>query len=64
VLISVYSIPVQIALNAPISGLIFGFALWEAWKINKSVHLTFNGPFRVNPGPAGLFQPEVAADGS
>ena len=42
-----YTIPVQIALASPISGLIFGFALWEAWKINRGVRLSFNGPFRL-----------------
>ncbi len=44
----IYASPVLHAVQAPISGLIFGFALWEAWKINKKVHLAFNGPFRVN----------------
>ena len=43
-----YALPVQIAIHAPISGLIFGFALWEAWKINKGIQLSFNGPFRVS----------------
>jgi hypothetical protein len=42
-----YSIPVVIAINSPISGLIFGFALWEAWKINRKVRLAFNGPFSL-----------------
>ena len=44
-----YAIPVYIAIHSPISGLIFGFALWEAWKINRRVHLAFNGPFRLGP---------------
>lgn len=42
-----YSIPVQIAVASPISGLIFSFALWEAWKINRRVDLAFEGPFRL-----------------
>ena len=42
-----YTIPVQLAMGAPISGLIFGFALWEAWKMNRRVNVTFSGPFRV-----------------
>jgi hypothetical protein len=46
-----YSIPVMIAFHAPISGLIFGFALWEAWKINKMIRPSFNGPFRVAAQP-------------
>ena len=58
-----FIVPVQIALAAPISGLIFGFALWEAWKVNRRVHLSFNGPFRVStPGSSGL-GPEVESDG-
>jgi hypothetical protein len=47
-----YSVPVMIALQAPISGLIFGFALWEAWKINRKVVLAFNGPFLLSPSTA------------
>ena len=40
-------LPIRLGLADPISGLIFGFALWEAWKINRRVQLTFNGPFRL-----------------
>jgi hypothetical protein len=42
-----WAIPVIVAVHAPISGLIYGFALWEAWKMNRAVRLSFNGPFRV-----------------
>jgi hypothetical protein len=54
-----YSIPVQIAIGSPISGLIFGFALWEAWKINRRVQLAFSGPFRLGAVNAGdqAFEP-------
>ena len=32
--------------------LIIGFALWEAWKVNRGVKLAINGPFRIGtPGP-------------
>jgi hypothetical protein len=58
-----YSIPVVIAMHAPISGLIFGFALWEAWKITKKVQLSFNGPFRVATGPLTVPTPEDFDDG-
>src|SRR5208282_4601275 len=44
-----FTLPVQIAINRPISGLIYGFALWEAWRINKGARLVLNGPFRVDP---------------
>jgi hypothetical protein len=50
-----YALPVLIAIQDPLSGLIFSFALWEAWKISKGAKLVFNGPFRVNPE-----KPEIA----
>jgi hypothetical protein len=56
----IYSIPVQIAVADPISGLIFGFALWEAWKINRKVRLSFHGPFRLSAGRTDLAQREEA----
>ncbi len=59
-----YAIPVLVAFQAPISGLIFGFALWEAWKINRRVQLAFNGPFRLGilHGDEPAIQPEEADD--
>lgn len=33
--------------------LIIGFALWEAWQLNRKQQLTFNGPFRVAGAGAG-----------
>jgi hypothetical protein len=33
--------------------LIIGFALWEAWKINRHVPLQIEGPFRVAPPASG-----------
>ncbi|MGA2699724.1 MAG: hypothetical protein ABSH35_01320 [Isosphaeraceae bacterium] len=59
-----YSLPVLIAFQAPISGLIFGFALWEAWKLNRRVQLAFNGPFRLGTlhGDEPAIQPEEADD--
>jgi hypothetical protein len=58
-----YTIPVQIAVAAPISGLIFGFGLWEAWKANRRVDLSFNGPFRVSTPSSSGPKPEVERDG-
>ena len=60
-----YTVPLQIAVAAPISGLIFSFALWEAWKANKRVHLSFNGPFRMSPKGSSGPEPEreVERDG-
>ena len=59
-----YSLPVLVAFQSPISGLIFGFALWEAWKINRGVQLAFNGPFRLGTlhGDEPAIQPEEADD--
>ena len=58
-----YTVPVHIAVAAPISGLIFGFALWEAWKANRGVHLSFNGPFRVSTKASSVPEPEAEIDG-
>ena len=40
-----YSLPITEGLGSPIGLLIVGFALWEAWKLNRRVPLVFNGPF-------------------
>ena len=40
-----YTIPVQIAIRNPISGLIFGFGLWEAWKIARESSCRSTGHF-------------------
>jgi hypothetical protein len=58
-----FAIPIQVAISAPISGLIYAFALWEAWKINKGAQLVFSGPFRVSTGVAATPAPEVLDDG-
>ena len=59
-----YAIPVIVAFQSPISGLIFGFALWEAWKINRRVQLAFNGPFSLGTlhGDEPAIQPEEVDD--
>ena len=36
--------PVLIGFEAPITLLIAGFALWEAWRLNRRVDLTITGP--------------------
>jgi len=48
-----YTIPVQIAVASPISGLIYSFALWEAWKSNRKNRFAFNGPFRLGDAGGG-----------
>jgi hypothetical protein len=59
---SLYSLPVQIAMQDPLLGVIFSFALWEAWKITRGAKLAFNGPFRVNPDIPKAADPEVIGD--
>jgi hypothetical protein len=62
----VFVIAAVVSLGAPflmgvsnIIGLvIIGFALWEAWKINKHRPVVFNGPYRV--APTGGMQPAGA----
>jgi hypothetical protein len=57
-----YALPVLAGSGDLISALIYCFALWEAWKINKTVQLEFNGPFRVKPEGTGVLEPEVVDD--
>ena len=42
--------PVILSVQAPISGLIYCFALWQAWQMNKRAKIVFNGPFQVGKG--------------
>jgi hypothetical protein len=58
-----YSMPVQVAIHDPLLGVIFSFALWEAWKITRGAKLAFNGPFRVNPDIPKAADEEVIGDG-
>jgi hypothetical protein len=58
-----YILPILDVVSGPIAGLIYAFALWEAWKINRPIRLVFNGPFRLaEPGLAEL-KPEGIDDG-
>lgn len=52
-----YALPIMVGMQQPIGLFIIGFALWEAWKLNKKAHLVINGPYAVGggsaePGPA------------
>jgi hypothetical protein len=55
--------PVAEAVASPISGLIYAFALWEAWKMNRPVRLSFNGPFRVSAQGSSESEPQVDDNG-
>jgi hypothetical protein len=62
-LVLLYANPIYHAFHFPISGLIFSFALWEAWRLNRRVKLVFNGPFRVSAADASAGAPEDVQDG-
>jgi hypothetical protein len=55
--------PVLTATQAPISGLIYCFALWQAWVLNKRRELAFSGPFRVSQDGSSGSDPGVLHDG-
>jgi hypothetical protein len=57
-------IPIENGLQRPISGLIYAFALWEAWKINRPLVLAFNGPFRLSTTVPDETAPEVIDHGT
>lgn len=42
-----------------IGWVIIGFALWEAWKVNRAVTLTVKGPFEVDVAPPPPEPPPV-----
>jgi hypothetical protein len=41
------ALPVLFNYQSPFGIVIVGFALWEAWKLNRKVIVAFNGPFEV-----------------
>jgi hypothetical protein len=45
--------PVMVGMESPISILIYGFALWEAWRRNTRPVLKIDGPFHLAPAAAG-----------
>ena len=49
----ILSVPILIGFSNPISLLIVGFALWEAFKLNRKVNLVITGPHNIghNPDP-------------
>ncbi|QEH32265.1 hypothetical protein OJF2_07340 [Aquisphaera giovannonii] len=50
--------PVEMATASPISGLIYAFAIWEAWKLNRRrAGVAFSGPYRL--AAAGVPDAEV-----
>lgn len=62
----VFALPVGISIEAPISGLIFGFALWQAFKMNRKNSVNIAGPFRRKasepPVPPSTGLPDAPTD--
>jgi hypothetical protein len=58
VLFFAMAFPILSITESPIFLLIIGFAVYEAWKINKRVKIDFKGPFRL-----GAATPETPAGG-
>ena len=52
----ILSVPILIGFSNPISLLIVGFALWEAFKLNRKVNLVITGPHNIGHNP----DPDVA----
>ncbi len=55
VVASIFALPVLACMESPITIIIVGVALYEAWKINKGRSLVVTGPFMV--GEAGAAPP-------
>ena len=46
-LVLIYSLPIFIGFQSPISLLIFAVGLWQAWKMNAFTEVVITGPYRV-----------------
>src|SRR2546425_1113490 len=42
-----YAAPIMIGISNPLHLLIAGFALYEAWKLNRGVAIRITGPYQV-----------------
>jgi len=47
-----YAAPIMIGIASPLHLLIAGFALYEAWKLNRGVALQVTGPYQAAARPA------------
>ena len=47
-----YAAPIMIGITSPLHLLIAGFALYEAWKLNRGVALQITGPYQAAARPA------------
>lgn len=48
-----YAIPVLVGFKFPMSLIIVGIGLYEAWVMNKRVPMVISGPFRISPAVEG-----------
>ena len=48
-----YAAPVMIGISSPLHLLIAGFALYEAWKLNRGVALRVTGPYQASRTASG-----------
>jgi hypothetical protein len=48
-----YAAPIMIGITTPLHLLIAGFALYEAWKLNRGVALRITGPYHASAPTAG-----------
>ena len=48
-----YALPIIVGTQNFLTLIIIGFALFEAWKINKRIPLEITGPFRLPPSAPG-----------
>lgn len=44
-------LPVMVAMESPLSGLITGFGLWQAWVMNRLVQVEITGPHTLGGAP-------------
>ncbi|HPU31351.1 MAG TPA: hypothetical protein PK184_01485 [Phycisphaerae bacterium] len=58
------ALPILVGIESPITFLIIGFALYEAWVINKRPALQINGPCRIGDGVVPAANAPVAASAS
>ncbi len=62
-----FGVVVALAFAAPFLGgvqniigiFIIGFALWEAWKINRQIPLVITGPYQIGPGEPTAHEPST-----
>ena len=52
IVVLAYAAPIMIGITSPIHLLIAGFALYEAWKLNRGVAFQVTGPYQAAARPA------------